>query len=375
MSKFALARASDRLGMLRKTLINAALAAAACSVYEPSLLEGPEDGGAPGDAGTGGDSGASANPGGSAGSGRGGSSGSSGNTSGESGAGGGARPEAGEAGAGGNEPATGGAGGEGASESGGEGGSPASGGRGGGGGNVAGSAGAAGSAGGGAGAGAGGSAGVSGGGSGGTSGIGGTSGAGGSSGTSGSAGSGGSGGSGETCTGATGCARLSVPLTGATQRTFFVIDLPSLTNFTSATLSFRVLPVFASGGRILAFVQHGGTPPGDYNLIQGGLRTLSSLSGWTTVTWDVGATVPGFTFDKSVIKRIGIEVSGGGSTSWNDPTVLYLDSITITGPSVGPYHFGDASTVDSDTTLPNILGMANNTGDFVPGSTLAWLGP
>jgi hypothetical protein len=164
-----------------------------------------------------------------------------------------------------------------------------------------------------------------------------------------------------------------VPLTSATQRTFFVIDLPDFTDFSNASLTFRVLPVSVSGGRILAFVQHDGVPPGDYNLIQGGLRTLSSLSGWTTITWNIAQTVPGFTFDKTVIRRIGIEVSGTGSTAWTNPTVLELDSITITDAIAGPFLFDAAASVDADTTEPNVLGIATNPPDAVPGSTLDWL--
>jgi hypothetical protein len=36
---------------------------------------------------------------------------------------------------------------------------------------------------------------------------------------------------------------------------------------------------------------------------------------------------------KTAIKRVGIEVNGSGATAWENPTVIYVDSITITTPS------------------------------------------
>jgi hypothetical protein len=210
-----------------------------------------------------------------------------------------------------------------------------------------------------------------------TSGAGGAAGkagAGGASAGGGGPGGGGGGGGAESCTGATGCARLSVPLTTSNGRTHFSIALGSEVDFSNAVVTYRVRKVSATGGRIWAYVQHGGTP--DHNLIYGGARNFDQLgSDFVTVTWDVAATTPSFPFDKSVIARLGIEIVASGSGPWTNPSVVLLDSIAVTGPAVGPWPFDDASSVWTAASPPSgALWMSDNAPDeLLPGSTLSWV--
>jgi hypothetical protein len=165
-----------------------------------------------------------------------------------------------------------------------------------------------------------------------------------------------------------------VPLVALDDRTHFSIALGGEVDFSSALVTFRVRKLSGTGGRIWAYLQHGGTP--DYNLIYGGSRNFDQLgSDWTTVTWDVAATVPAFPFDKAVIARLGIEIVASGTGPWANPTVVVLDSIEVTGPNVGPWPFDDGSTVSSAAARPTgVLWMSDNApAELVPGSTLSWL--
>jgi hypothetical protein len=157
-------------------------------------------------------------------------------------------------------------------------------------------------------------------------------------------------------------------------RTHYSFSLGGEVDFSTAIVTYRVRKVSASGGRIWAYVQHGGTP--DHNLIYGGSRNFDQLgSDWTTVTWDVGATVPAFPFDKTVIARLGIEIVASGAGPWASPTVVHLDSIEVLGPGVGPWPFDDASTVSSASSAPpGVFWLSSNAPDeVVMGSTLGWL--
>jgi hypothetical protein len=327
---------------------------ASCSVYDPSLLtgdgveggQGSARGGASskgGSAGTGG-----VLMGGRAGSGGGGlggggpSAGSSG-TSGTSA--GGDAGVAGEAGAAGEDGAGGSGGGSG-DGAGGAGGSTSSGGTAGGG----------------------------------TSGDGGRAGAGapaeaGGAGLAGSAGAGGSGGSAgaEVCSG---CARLSVPLASATDQAHFLVTLPANTDFTTAVVTFRVLCKAGSGGQLRGYVQHGGSPDFDFRLI--GITELAGLGSWTSVSYDLSEVTD---YDKTVVRRVGVEITGKGSSTWLNPTIVYLDSIEITNTALDPSIFGfdDAASifVTPSTAGPpdQRLWMNDATNDSNVAATLSWLGP
>jgi len=201
----------------------------------------------------------------------------------------------------------------------------------------------------------------------------------GGSGTGGTVASGGSGTGGSATGGATmlpeptcsGCAKLSVPLNNASDKANFVIFLPNATNFGSAVMTLRIYRQAGWGGQLKGYVQHSGSP--DYaQLFQGTPTELSSLSGWQDVVWNVGAHVT--TFDKSNVARVGVQITAAGSTSWINPTVVYIDSITLTGASTGPWNFDNSSSISTSAASS---GSANvmflNSGDSpVSGANVSW---
>jgi hypothetical protein len=189
------------------------------------------------------------------------------------------------------------------------------------------------------------------GGSGGSAGIGGASG--GSAGLPGTGGStGGSGGSGnQSGTGgvggmgggagsppATGCAVLTTALDAAGDQAHFVITLAGDTDLSSATIGANLHVNGALGGTLLLYVQQAtyefGAQPG---------LALASFSGFTTVSWDLGADAPSGV-DLTRIRRIGLEISADGASSWSNPTIVSLDSITVAAPSLS-FPFDDSSSV------------------------------
>lgn len=184
----------------------------------------------------------------------------------------------------------------------------------------------------------------------------------------------GAGGSGEVCSG---CARLSVPLAANTDKAHFTIGLPTATDFRTATIAFRVARYAGTGGWFKGYIQEGSP---NY-LYQDSVETQIASIGTslTTITWDVATA--GTTADKSIISRIGIEISGAGATSWTNPTVIYVDSITVTGTTLTTpsFPFATSSTVYTTPTSsgPNDLIWLNNySGDTnVTGAAVSWLGP
>ena len=171
-----------------------------------------------------------------------------------------------------------------------------------------------------------------------------------------------------------GCARLSVPLAAANHKANFVIALPSVTNFSTAVITYRVFKRAGTGGEVKGYIQHGGSP--DYaQLFQSNALQLSDCDGWEEIVWNVASETA--SYDKSIVARVGIQVTGLGSTAWTNPTIVYVDSISVQGPGAGPWNFADASTLSSSATIsaaPNVLWR--NSGDSpVAGSSVSWLGP
>jgi len=236
-------------------------------------------------------------------------------------------------------------------------------------GGTGGTAGSSGTAGGGGTAGPGGSGGTAG--SGGAAGAGaaGTSGAAGTGGTAGgTAGTGGvsgTGGSGETCPG---CARLSAPLdTSSGTKAHFVVSLPSGTDFTAAEIHYLVFVQAGAGGLFRSYVQDAS----GFSYVQVGSTSITAITGWQDLSWTV--PVGGSSFDRTQVLTIGIELVGG--TGATDPTVIYVDSITVTSPSLS-FTFDDANTVLETAQMEHLADqrMWLNT-DSEPGSALTWLGP
>jgi hypothetical protein len=199
-------------------------------------------------------------------------------------------------------------------------------------------------------------------------GVAGTAGSSGSAGTAGSSGSSGSGGQTGTCSG---CARLSVPIAADGDSANFRIDLASTVDMSSATITFRLCVSAGTGGILQAYVQHSGTP--DYAQLFQGWQVLTGImnftAGFQNVAFNVGTTAG--TFDKTVVGRIGIQVGDGNSTSWTNPTVVHIDSITVSGAAIGPYNFESASTIAAMAGASGVMGLSNDTSPA--GSAITWL--
>jgi len=209
-------------------------------------------------------------------------------------------------------------------------------------------------------AGLGGSSGRSGAGGGGTSGAGGS-----------AAGAGGSGGSVLT---ANGCAFLSVPLTAAGNQARFDISLTSSTNFSAATISMRVYVKAGVGGVISNYVQDTA-----FNVLHNSTVTpLKTVSGWQTLTWNIGAQGPGSSgIALTGVSRIGIEINASPDTSWSNPTLVYVDSITVSSPALS-FSFDTSGTVTSTSSFLDVAGQvlwlnSNKVDTSATGVTLGWL--
>jgi hypothetical protein len=210
--------------------------------------------------------------------------------------------------------------------------------------------------------------------------------AGGGTGGSGAAGSGGSGGSGGSAAGAgtggtssaTGCAKLSVPLDGQNDRAHFVISLPSAVDLSAATATIRMrLYVQAGvGGTVFNYVQD--SQPRFFGVATAMRPALSSISGWQTLTFNVGALADTASpaIVKSDIRRIGIEINAGPSTAWSNPTILYVDSITVQQPALS-FTFDTMSTITATPSASDVSGQVlwlhNGTSDTTAtGVSLSW---
>lgn len=171
-----------------------------------------------------------------------------------------------------------------------------------------------------------------------------------------------------------GCARLSVPLADASHKANFVITLPNVMDFSNTQIRYRVYREAGSGGSVKGYIQHSGSP--DYQqLFQREAQPISDIYGWVEFTWDVAAHDT--TFDKTIVGRVGIQVTGAEATSWTNPTVILVDSITVIGAAAGPWTFDYNNTVDPGATTsaaPNVL-WRNNGDNPVAGATVTWLGP
>ena len=348
----------------RQTALGALVALVGCSVYDTSLLtgvvggadvvggaggSGPSSGGSGVVSGRGGTTGGSGGHGSSGGSAATGGSAASGGAGGASGGAGGSSARGGT-GATGGAVSSGGTG-TGGEPSGGTGNVDASGGMGedGGAPNPA-------------------DGGTTGGGSGG-SGSGGSAGAGAS---GGSAGGGTAGSAGSPPVTAAGCAKLSASLTASTDKTHYLITLGSAdVDFTNAVVKVHLYAEGADGG-VFIYVQQAtyefyGMPPVPF----------STFSGWTTLTWDLSATASTGTVNKAKVRRLGLEIGAWGGTTFTNPTVVYVDSISVTTPARS-FSFDAASTVNTtptaahagDTALWQNSASADTTAS---GSTLEWV--
>ncbi|WP_437543399.1 hypothetical protein WME97_32940 [Sorangium sp. So ce367] len=131
-----------------------------------------------------------------------------------------------------------------------------------------------------------------------------------------------------------GCARLSVPLTRAGQWTQFIIVWDQTVDVTGATVTFRVKTQAGSNGGVQAFVQNG--PELVYAPIGYAWNPLADLGEWKDIVIDVDTLAPGNpTFNRTTAKMLGLMIAAGDTGPWANPTVIHVDSITVTRPAPG----------------------------------------
>ncbi|MDQ2646220.1 MAG: hypothetical protein M3020_20570, partial [Myxococcota bacterium] len=171
----------------------------------------------------------------------------------------------------------------------------------------------------------------------------------------------------------TGCAKLFVPLAKIDDSANFAIPISQRSNFTSAVITARVYRELGTGGSIKMYVQHSGDP--DYGqLFQEESFPLEDLPyrAWKTIPFDVGAEVT--SFNKSIVGRVGLQITGDPGTEWED-TVVYVDYVRVTGSHTVEWNFDTNGSVGPDSSTGNPGVMFLNTGDNgLRTAVLSWLG-
>jgi hypothetical protein len=97
------------------------------------------------------------------------------------------------------------------------------------------------------------------------------------------------------------------------------------------------------------------------------------------VQWNVGTEPVGSTnINKSSIKRVGVEVTAGGSSAWANPTIVYIDSIIVATPAFS-FTFDTTGTVTSTASngtdvAGQVMWLNSYSSDTsASGATLGWL--
>jgi len=153
-----------------------------------------------------------------------------------------------------------------------------------------------------------------------------------------------------------------------------VITLASTTNFSAATISMRVYVKAGVGGTISNYVQDS-----TYKLLRNSMPAeLKGLSGWQTLTWDVGAQGPGSTgIALAAVSRVGIELSAAPDAAWSNPTLVDVDSITVKSPALSFAFASNSAVTPTPSTLDvggQVLWQNSNSVDTTASNVaLGWL--
>ena len=196
-------------------------------------------------------------------------------------------------------------------------------------------------------------------------------------GAGGGAGRGGAGGAGGAVPTANGCAKLSVALDDAGDKTHYVISLNSPADLSNATISMRVYVQAGAGGTIFNYVQDSGTYR-FFGVPSAQRHPLGSTNAWVTLSWNVGAQPDstGTGIVKTSIRNIGIELIAQPSSAWSNPTIVYVDSLTVTSPALSFTLDATASVYPTPTTTsPSGQALWLNSGSAdttAAGSELSW---
>ena len=171
---------------------------------------------------------------------------------------------------------------------------------------------------------------------------------------------------------ASGCAKLSVPLDDTGDKAHFVISLASVADLSGATISMRFYVQAGQGGTLFNYVQDSGA----YRFLgvpAANRQALSSASGWSTVSWKVGAEPDsaGTGIVKTSIKSIGIEINAQPSATWSNPTVVFVDSVTVQTPALS-FVFDASSSVSTSNTSGALWLNSNSSDTTASGSAVTW---
>ncbi|AUX20812.1 hypothetical protein SOCEGT47_012860 [Sorangium cellulosum] len=166
----------------------------------------------------------------------------------------------------------------------------------------------------------------------------------------------------ESCSG---CARLSVPLTESGQATQFLVTFDEPMDLTGATITYRVKTYAGTNGGVQPYVQNGDEL--EWATAGWGWNPVSELKEWTDITIDVDAAVVpegSAPFDKSQVLMFGLQITAGDEGPWTSPTVVYVDSITVTRPaSAGGEGAGGAGDGGAGGAGDGGAGGAGGAGD------------
>jgi hypothetical protein len=172
-----------------------------------------------------------------------------------------------------------------------------------------------------------------------------------------------------------GCARLSVPLTLASEQARFAISLVAARDLSSATITFRVARLKGTDGTLLAYVQEGA--PNFARRSSAPIAIASISTSMQDIVWDVAGTpATAGSADTTAIQRIGLEISGADGRSFSNPTVIYLDRVST---AVVSWTFDTVDSVYTATTMSGPAGQiwlnSYSAETNVAGASITWVGP
>jgi len=187
-----------------------------------------------------------------------------------------------------------------------------------------------------------------------------------------------------------GCAVLTVPFTAYNTSQSFEIYLPDpAVDLSAATIAVSIRKLSGKAGGLQVIVKNGSAQ--NYAYAQGAWTPVNDMTtAFATVTLDVAnpsSTDMNNPFDPAQIKIITLQISAGDPwysdtamtvvdpTALVNPTVLQVDSITITGTGTypGPYPFtANAMPLQANVSADALAAMPPYA---VTGSTVAWQGP
>jgi len=77
-----------------------------------------------------------------------------------------------------------------------------------------------------------------------------------------------------------------------------------------------------------------------------------------TLTWNIAAQGPGSTnINLSSVYRVGLEINAAPDSVWSNPTLVSVDSITVSSPSLS-FSFASSSSVNPTPSIQDVSGQA-----------------